>query len=108
MQDLSAWLNFFFFKKGRQKKASKITFGSINTHKAGAQAEDGRVRALGVDVSAEKAVAHIARVMEVGVRGVALFRSQVCHCVRGGDEAGVCGQIEMEAFPERIDPVVNP
>lgn len=79
-----------------------------STHKASAQAEDGRVLPLGVDLSAEEAVAHIAPVMEVCVRRVALLRSQVCHRVRGGDEAGVCGQIEMKAFPECINPVVNP
>lgn len=90
-----------WFKRLKKKKRS-------DTHKASAQAEDSGVLAVGVDVSAEKAVAHIARVLEVGVRGVALFRSQVCHCVRGGDEAGVCGQIEMKALPERINPVVNP
>lgn len=91
-------------KKNFKKK--KKTYS--DTHKASAQAEDGRVLALGVDVSAEKAVAHVARVVEVRVRAVALFRSQVYHCVRGGDEVGVCGQVEMKAFPECINPVVNP
>lgn len=80
----------------------------MTTYKASAQTEDSREVALGVDVSAEEAVAHIARVVEVGVRGVALLRSDVCHCVRGGDEVRVRGQIEMEAFPKRVNPVVNP
>lgn len=89
-------------------KDTHIEIKKCDTHKASAQAEDGRVLAIGVDVSAEKAVAHIARVMEVGVSEVGLFRSQVCHCVRGGYEAGVCAQIEVKAFPECINPVVNP
>lgn len=80
----------------------------MNTHKASAHAEDCRELALGVDMSAEKAVAHFARVIEGDVRAVALFHSQVCHCVRGGNEAGVGGQIEMKAFPKCINPVVNP
>lgn len=104
---LSASLDKNVFKKNKNKKKLWRQW-KVNTHKSSAQAEDGGVLVLGVDVSAEKAVAHIARVIEVGVRGVALFRSQVCHCVRGGDEAGVCGQIEMKAFPKRINPVVNP
>lgn len=94
--------------KAPKKVFFKNPLKSSDTHKASAQAEDGRVLALGVDVSAEKAVAHIAHVMEVRVRAVALLRSQVYHCVRGGDEVGVCGQIEMKAFPECINPVVNP
>ena len=66
---------------------------------------------LGVDVSSEKAVAHVARVLRVvavgvGVGGVGL-RAQVLHGVGGGDEAGVGGQVEVEAFPERVDPVVG-
>ncbi len=89
-------------------RLQRLNFKCSDTHKASAQAEDGRVLAVGVDVSAEKAVAHIARILEVGVRGVALLSSQVCHCVRGGDEVGVCGQIDMKAFPECINPVVNP
>lgn len=52
-------------------------------------------------------MAHIAGVREVGVRVVALFRSQVCHCVRGRDKAGVCGEVEMKALSECIDPVVD-
>ena len=65
---------------------------------------------LGVDVSSEKAVAHIARVLGivvVGVGGVVGLRAQVLHGVGGGDEAGVGGQVEVEAFPECIDPVVG-
>jgi hypothetical protein len=55
-------------------------------------------------------VAHIARVLGivvVGVGGVVGLRAQVLHGVGGGDEAGVGGQVEVEAFPECIDPVVG-
>lgn len=83
-------------------------FGAVNTDQAGAQAEDGGELAPGVDVSAEEAVAHISRLVEGRVRGAPRLRSQVCHRVRGGDEVGVCGQIEMESVPERINPVVKP
>lgn len=64
--------------------------------------------ALCVDVPAEKAVPHIAGVVEVRVRVAAALRSQVSHGVGRGDEAGVCAQVEMEAFPERVDPVEKP
>lgn len=64
--------------------------------------------ALCVDVPAEKAVPHIAGVVEVRVRVAAPLRSQMSHGVGRGDEAGVCAQVEMEAFPERIDPVEKP
>lgn len=74
----------------------------MDTHKAGAQAEDGGVRALGVDVSAEKAVAHVARVTGAPVR------SQVCHRVGRGDEVRLRREVEMEAVPERVNPVVDP
>ena len=66
---------------------------------------------LGVDVSSEKAVAHVARVLRVvvavGVGGGVGLRAQVLHGVGGRDEAGVGGQVEVEAFPERVDPVVG-
>lgn len=64
--------------------------------------------ALGVDVSAEEAVAHIAGVTQVGLRVIALLRAQVCHAVSRGDEAGVGAQVEVEAFPESINPIVDP
>lgn len=73
------------------------------THKTGAQAEDGGEVAPAVDVSAEKAVAHVAP-----LRPVALLCSQVHHRVRGGEEVGVCCQIQMESFSERVDPVEKP
>ena len=81
-----------------------------HTHQASAQTEDCGEVCLGVDVSSEKAVAHIARVLGivvVGVGGVVGLRAQVLHGVGGGDEAGVGGQVEVEAFPECIDPVVG-
>lgn len=77
--------------KASQKRSLKIAEWKPSTHQTSAQAEDGRVLALGVDVSTEKAVAHIAGVSGLGVRVVALLLSQVCHRVRGRDKAGVCG-----------------
>lgn len=74
-----------------------------DTHQAGAQAEDGGEVAPAVDVSAEKAVAHVDP-----LRPVALLRAQVHHRVRGGEEARVRCQIHVETFPERVDPVVKP
>lgn len=74
-----------------------------DTHQAGAQAEDGGEVAPAVDVSAEKAVAHVAP-----LRAVARLRAQVHHRVRGREEVGVRCQIQMESFPERVDPVVKP
>lgn len=74
-----------------------------DTHQAGAQAEDGGEVAPAVDVSAEKAVAHVAP-----LRAVARLRAQVHHRVRGREEVGARCQIQMETFPERVDPVVKP
>lgn len=85
-----------------------VITGSNRTHQASAQTEHSGVLALRVDVPAEEAVAHIAGVVEVRVGVAAPLRSQVCHRVRGRNEAGVCAQVEMETFPKRVDPVEKP
>lgn len=79
-----------------------------DTHQAGAQAEDGGLPGLAVDVSAEEAVAHVGRVAPREVGAVAARLSQVHHRVGGRDEVGVRAQVEVEALAERVDPVVNP
>lgn len=85
---------------GRGRTHGRTQMG--DTHQAGAQAEDGGEVAPAVDVSAEKAVAHVAP-----LRAVARLRAQVHHRVRGREEVGVRCQIQMETFPERVDPVVK-
>jgi len=64
---------------------------------------------LGVDVSSEETVAHVA-----GVAGVIVVvvvssgvRSQVLHGVGGADEAGVGAQVQVEALAKRVQPVVR-
>lgn len=81
---------------------------SGDTHQAGAQAEDGGLPGLAVDVSAEEAVAHVGRVLPREVGAVAARLSQVHHRICGRDEVGVRAQVEVEALAERVDPVVNP
>lgn len=88
---------------GGKREAPGCPQRGRDTHKTGAQAEHRGVVAPAVDVSAEKAVAHVAP-----LRPVALLCTQVHHRVRGGDEVGVRCQIQMEPFPERVDPVVKP
>lgn len=61
--------------------------------------------ALGVDVPAEEAVAHV---VGARLRAVVPLASQVLDRVRGGDEAGVRREVQVEELPERVHPVVEP
>lgn len=72
------------------------------TYEAGAQAEDGAVLALSIDVSLEKTVSHV-----LGVVSSAVWCAQVRHCVRGRDEGRVGAQVEVEALTKRFDAVVR-
>lgn len=78
---------------------------TTHTHQAGAQAEDGGLSRVAVDVSAEETVAHVARVARLAA---VLPSAQVHHRVRGRDEVGVRAQVEVEALAESVDLVVDP
>lgn len=79
------------------------TLARYSTHQAGAQAEDGAVLALSIDVSLEETVSHVPGV----VSSSALRRAQVRHCVRRRDEGRVGAQVQVEALAERLDAVVR-
>lgn len=74
--------------------------GSARTYQAAADAEDGHVRLLRVDVPAVEAVPQVGGGRLP--RGSDVHRSEL-----SGDEARVGAQVELEELPVRAEPVVR-